>query len=73
MSLPVAREGGVVAFAPITVDLAPREREMRVSLSYSTPLGEGWSLVAEGVHAMNRGHVAGATDTGALFGLQARF
>lgn len=73
MSLPVTREDGAVSFAPITVDLAPQEREMRLSLNYRAPLIKGWTLVAEGVHAINRGHVAGATDTGALLGVEARF
>ncbi len=73
MSLPVARENGAVAFAPISVDLAPESREVRLSLSYATPLTGGWTLFAEGVHSRNRGHVSGATDTGALFGLQTRF
>ena len=73
MRLPVTRENGAVSFAPVTVDLAPQEREMRLSLNYRAPLGNGWTVVAEGVHAVNRGHVAGATDTGALFGLEARF
>ncbi len=73
MTLPVARDGGAVRFAPVGVDLAPQDREMRLSLSYSAPLGRGWNMVAEGVHSVNRGHVSGATDTGALLGFQARF
>jgi hypothetical protein len=73
LTLPVARNAGEVVFAPVSVDLSPSDRELRLTASYATPIGGGWTLVAEGIHAVNRGHVGGATDTGAVFGLRIAF
>ena len=73
LTLPVARTARGIVFAPVSVDLSPSDRELRLSASYATPLAGGWSLVAEGVHAVNRGHVRGATDTGAVLGLRIAF
>lgn len=74
LMLPVARDAGGIVFAPVAVDLSPSDRELRLSMGYAAPLGEGgWTLVAEGIHAVNRGHVRGATDTGAVLGLRIAF
>jgi hypothetical protein len=73
LTLPVARGAGGIVFAPVSVDLSPSDRELRLSARYAAPLGRGWSLVAEGIHAVNRGHVRGATDTGAVLGLRIAF
>lgn len=73
LMLPVARNAGGVVFAPVAVDLSPSHREVRLSVSYAAPLAGGWTLVAEGIHALNRGHVRGATDSGAVLGLRIAF
>lgn len=73
LTLPVARSASGVVFAPIPVDLSPADREIRLTASYAAPVFGGWTLVAEGVHAVNRGHVRGETDTGTLIGLRIRF
>jgi subtilase-type serine protease len=73
LMLPVARDAGGVVFAPVPVDLSPSDRELRLSVSYAAPLAGDWTIVAEGVHAVNHGHVRGATDTGAVLGLRIAF
>jgi hypothetical protein len=73
LMLPVARDAGGVVFAPVAVDLSPSDRELRLSMGYAAPVGGGWTFVAEGIHAVNRGHVRGATDTGAVLGLRVAF
>jgi hypothetical protein len=73
LMLPVARDVGGIVFAPVAVDLSPSDRELRLSMSYAAPVGGGWTLVAEGIHALNRGHVRGATDTGAVLGMRIAF
>ncbi len=73
MTLPVTRSAGVVSYDTVDVDLAPEDREVRLSLRYRAPIGRGWDFVAEGLHAVNRGHIRGLTETGAMLGVQARF
>lgn len=73
MVLPVARSAGGIEHREMSVSLAPADREMRIALGYATPLGPGWSFGFEAAHAVNRGHVAGRSETGVFVGLSARF
>lgn len=72
-TLPVARSAGGVVFSPVSVDMSPADREVRLSAGYAMPLSGGWMFVAEGIHAVNRGHVRGEVDTGAIIGMSIRF
>jgi hypothetical protein len=74
VALPVARAGtGDLIYQDLNIDLSPEHREHNLSLRYQANLGMGWEFLAEVVHAENRGHRKGQTDTGALIALKVEF
>lgn len=73
LGLPVMTHGGISRQQQIAIDLAPADREIRFGLDYRTRLGEGTDAYVALAHAENRGHVAGARETGVFIGVHANF
>ncbi len=73
ITLPTIDARGQIGLARQQVSLVPEAREMQLSFRYDRPLTGPLSLTLAASHAINRGNVAGARDTGFLFGLAARF
>ena len=86
VSLPVAVTGGRAevtvptsgpaarsVLTPIAFDLAPSERQLDMSFSYQTPLGDRAELLFEVIHAENFGNQAGRTDTAGIVALSVSF
>jgi len=57
----------------VSIDLAPQERQMELSISYQVPMSESSELLFEVVHAENYGNIAGMTDSAAVLGLKWSF
>ncbi|MFY0660220.1 MAG: S8 family serine peptidase [Shimia sp.] len=73
VALPVVNDAGAVTHQNVPIDLAPSDREMRLTLSYERPLTRRTNLGLSLAHAVNRGHIPGARETAVMFGLRTRF
>lgn len=73
VALPVVNDAGAVTHQNVPIDLAPSDREMRLTLSYERPLTRRTNLGLSLAHAINRGHIPGARETAVMFGLRTRF
>ncbi|MCU0908156.1 MAG: S8 family serine peptidase [Rhodobacteraceae bacterium] len=77
LMLPTSRGAGGLIHTPVSIDLAPQDRQVDLSLRYDVPLDVGpggrTDLRLELRHALNHGHVAGATDTGVGLALRISF
>lgn len=73
VALPVVNDAGAVAHQNVPIDLAPSDREVRLTLSYERPLTRRTNLGLSLAHAINRGHIPGARETAVMFGLRTRF
>jgi subtilase-type serine protease len=73
MAVPVVMASGLSAMTPVTLDLAPEDRQMDLAVSYQTPLGDATELMLKIVHSENAGNRQGMTDTGALLAVTMRF
>jgi len=73
ISLPVTRSLGAVQYDTTQLRLAPQNRQINLSLSYATPLGEMTDLTLGAIHASNHGHIAGKSDFAVTLGWQRKF
>jgi len=77
MVLPTGRGADGLVYTPVSIDLAPEDRQVDLSLRYDVPLDAGpdgrTDLRLELRHALNHGHVQGASDTGVGFALRISF
>ena len=77
LMLPTSRGADGLIHTPVAIDLAPQDRQVDLSLRYDVPLDVGrdgrTDLRLELRHALNHGHVAGATDTGLGLALRISF
>lgn len=71
--LPVARSAGALVYEPITVSLAPQDRQVDLSFSYQQPLGRGQELVLSAYRSSNFGNQSGAEDLGAVLAWRVSF
>lgn len=65
--------GGTTQMQTIAVDLAPSKREFQIAMDYEIEIERDTDLMLSLVHALNRGHVAGAEETGMFFGFRKTF
>lgn len=73
VALPTVNDAGAVTHQNVPIDLAPSDREMRLTLSYERPLTRHTNFGLSLAHAINRGHIPGARETAVMFGLRTRF
>ncbi len=73
IALPMTNSLGGVSHEVVPIDLAPSDREVRLTLSYERPISEHSSWGVSLAHAINRGHIPGAQETAVMFGLRTRF
>lgn len=77
LMLPTSRSADGLVHTPVAIDLAPEDRQVDLSLRYDVPLDVGpdgrTDVRFELRHALNHGHVAGATDTGVGLALRISF
>ena len=73
VALPMVNDAGAVTHQNVPIDLAPSDREMRLTLSYERPLTRRTNLGLSLAHAVNRGHIPGARETAVMFGFRTRF
>jgi hypothetical protein len=75
--LPTGRSTTGLVHTPVAIDLVPEARQVDLSLRYDVPLDVGpdgrTDLRLELRHALNHGHVEGATDTGIGLALRISF
>jgi hypothetical protein len=69
----MVNDAGAVTHQNVPIDLAPSDREMRLTLSYERPLTRRTNLGLSLAHAVNRGHIPGARETAVMFGFRTRF
>ena len=65
--------GGTSQLQTISVDLSPAKREMQIAMDYEIEVQRDTDLMLSLVHAMNRGHVSGARETGLFAGFRKTF
>jgi subtilase-type serine protease len=73
LSVPVSTGGGLYEVRSIGIDLAPEERQVDLSISYQTPMGDNSELMFEVLHADNYGNRAGVSDSVAVIGMKWAF
>ena len=77
LELPVYRASSAeavgAAFEPVTVNLAPQDRQIDMSITYQTALADGLEMKLSLAHSENFGNRAGETDTGGALALVFRF
>ncbi|MFU8881195.1 MAG: S8 family peptidase [Rhodobacterales bacterium] len=73
VALPVSRSDGIIQHQMVGIDYAPQDREINLSLTYSTPFGRQSDMFVGAIHAVNHGNIAGRQDTAALVGLRISF
>jgi len=73
MMVPVALGGGQSELRSISVDLAPTERQIDLSVSYQIPMSDSSEFLFEVVHAENYGNVAGNSDQAIVIGMNWTF
>lgn len=73
MEVPVALTRGEAEVRSLTLDLAPAERQVDLSVSYQMPMGAASEFLLELVHAENFGNRAGVTDQAAVIGMKWKF
>jgi subtilase-type serine protease len=71
--VPVALGDGRSEIRSLSVDLAPSERQIDVSIGYQMPMGKQSEMMFEIVHAENYGNQAGLTDQAAVIGMKWSF
>ncbi len=73
VTLPVTLSDGSVGFDSVDLPLAPKGRQVDLSIAYGMPLAEGAELVMSAVRSLNAGNVAGSNTTEAAIGLRFQF
>ncbi len=73
VALPMVNDSGAITHQNVPIDLAPSDREMRLTLSYERPLTRHTNIGVSFAHAINRGHIPGARETAVMFGFRAQF
>lgn len=73
IALPMTNSAGDVSYEAVPIDLAPSDREVRLTLNYERPFSEHSSWGVSIAHAINRGHIPGVRETAVMFGLRTRF
>jgi subtilase-type serine protease len=73
MVVPVALGDGRSEVRSLSVDLAPSERQIDLSIGYQMPMGKASEMLFEIVHAENYGNQAGLTDQAAVIGMKWSF
>ncbi len=73
IALPVARGAGGISYRDVGVNYAPQAREIDMSITYGTPLGERSEMFVGAMHAFNHGHIGGQKDTAAMLGFRMAF
>lgn len=73
MDVPVALGQGRSELRTLSLDLAPAERQVDLSISYQMPKGDRSEFLLELVHAENHGNLAGVSDQAAVLGMTWEF
>lgn len=73
IALPVARSAGGVSYQDVGIDYAPQAREVDLSITYGTPIGQSAEMYVGAIHAFNHGHITGRQDTAAIMGFRIAF
>ncbi len=74
LALPVAlRSDGTPAFAAVDIPLAPRQRQVDLSLAYGMPLARGGDFLFSLTRQLNGGNIAGNDSTETAFMFRFRF
>ena len=73
IALPVARSATGITYSDVEIDYAPRQREVDLSITYGTPVGNGSEVYIGAIHAFNHGHIGGQQDTAAILGFRMSF
>lgn len=73
IALPVARSAGGVSYQDVGIDYAPQAREVDLSITYGTPIGQSAEVYVGAIHAFNHGHITGRQDTAAIMGFRIAF
>lgn len=73
MEVPVSLGRGLSEVRSLSLDLAPSERQVDLSVSYQMPMGAASEFLLELIHAENYGNRAGVTDQAAVVGMKWRF
>ena len=73
LTLPVEIRDGVTEQRAIGIDLAPENREIRLSMSFDFPVSARSDMVLSAAHAENFGNVTGKRQTGLFLGFRTEF
>jgi hypothetical protein len=73
IALPAARSAGGVSYQDLGINYAPQAREIDLSITYGTPMGQSAEVFVGAIHAFNHGHITGRQDTAAIMGFRVAF
>lgn len=73
IALPAARSAGGVSYQDVGINYAPQAREIDLSITYGTPMGQSAEVFVGAIHAFNHGHITGRQDTAAIMGFRVTF
>ncbi len=73
VTLPATLSDGSVGFDTLDMPLAPKGRQLDLTIAYGMPIAEGAELVMSAVRSLNAGNVAGTNTSEAAIGLRFAF